>query len=151
MRRAAIGLAIALAVGSPLAASADDHSEVDPTTTDSELSLYYERGFLDGFGAAIADALELELEAIAAETERLITAAYREGLAAGRAETGRGREPNCWEDEVRVVVYSDPIGESVGASLVGLVGCVAADNLPVSGYRPEGDDPIYIDPGVGIR
>lgn len=43
-----------------------------------------------------------------------------------------GGGPTCWEDEVRVVVYDDPYG-AVG---VGTLGCVPADSLPVTGYRP---------------
>jgi len=39
--------------------------------------------------------------------------------------------PTCWEDEVVVMVVSDPYGD-----LEGTLGCVPADNLPVDGFRP---------------
>lgn len=42
--------------------------------------------------------------------------------------------PACWEDEVIVLVVQDPFRPDSG--LVGTVGCVPADNLPVSGFRP---------------
>lgn len=38
---------------------------------------------------------------------------------------------DCWEDEVVVLVVSDPY-DSTDATF----GCVPADNLPVSGNRP---------------
>lgn len=40
----------------------------------------------------------------------------------------------CFEDEVVVLVVSDPYQPTSG--LVGSFGCVPADNLPVSGGRP---------------
>ena len=39
--------------------------------------------------------------------------------------------PKCWEDEVIVQVVYDPYGD-----LEGTLGCVPADNLPVTGFRP---------------
>ncbi|KKL72941.1 hypothetical protein LCGC14_2079870 [marine sediment metagenome] len=39
--------------------------------------------------------------------------------------------PACWEDEVIVMVVEDPYGD-----LLGSLGCVPADNLPVDGFRP---------------
>ena len=53
------------------------------------------------------------------------------GLVAVSVLTGCGQGPQCWEDEVRVVVYEDPYGD-----LTGTLGCVPADNLPVDGFRP---------------
>jgi hypothetical protein len=39
--------------------------------------------------------------------------------------------PDCWEDEVVVQVVDDPYGD-----LEGTLGCVPADDLPTTGYRP---------------
>lgn len=41
--------------------------------------------------------------------------------------------PKCWEDEVIVLVIWDPYGDLDANNIVG---CVPADNLPVTGYRP---------------
>ena len=38
---------------------------------------------------------------------------------------------SCWEDEVVVMVVSDPWNATTAQ-----FGCVPADNLPVTGYRP---------------
>jgi hypothetical protein len=40
--------------------------------------------------------------------------------------------PVCWEDEVVVSVVRDPY-DLVG---IGTLGCVPADNLPTTGFRP---------------
>lgn len=41
--------------------------------------------------------------------------------------------PECWEDEVIVLVVWDPYGD---LDETDTLGCVPADNLPVTGYRP---------------
>lgn len=41
--------------------------------------------------------------------------------------------PKCWEDEVVVLVIWDPYGDLDENNTVG---CVPADNLPTTGYRP---------------
>lgn len=46
---------------------------------------------------------------------------------------GCTQPPICWEDEVRVIVYADDFGDG---SLIGMLGCVPADDLPYAGYRP---------------
>ncbi len=43
------------------------------------------------------------------------------------------QSPDCWEDEVVVLVIWDPYGDLDENNTVG---CVAADNLPVTGFRP---------------
>lgn len=50
--------------------------------------------------------------------------------------TGCNQPPACWEDEVRVIVYSESPLYGDDAVGVGTLGCVPADNLPVDGYRP---------------
>lgn len=47
--------------------------------------------------------------------------------------------PACWEDEAVVVIvdYVTPDGPYVVPEMVGTLGCVPLDNLPVTGYRPE--------------
>lgn len=46
--------------------------------------------------------------------------------------------PSCWEDEALVVIvdYVTPEGPYVVPELVGYLGCVPVDNLPVTGNRP---------------
>lgn len=39
---------------------------------------------------------------------------------------------DCWEDEVVVMVVSDPHDQAG----IGTFGCVPGDNLPVEGHRP---------------
>lgn len=41
---------------------------------------------------------------------------------------------SCWEDEIVVLIVSDPYNPTSG--LVGQFGCVPADNLPTTGNRP---------------
>jgi hypothetical protein len=40
----------------------------------------------------------------------------------------------CWEDEVVVIVVHDEYG-----TMEGTAGCVPADDLPTTGFRPEGN------------
>ena len=47
----------------------------------------------------------------------------------------------CWEDEVVVEVVHDPYDLTDTA-----YGCVAADNLPVVGFRPDGNESHVWDP-----
>lgn len=47
-------------------------------------------------------------------------------------EERRNAAPQCWEDEVVVMVIWDPYEQLDNFE----VGCVPADNLPVTGYRP---------------
>lgn len=39
--------------------------------------------------------------------------------------------PECYEDEIIVMVVEDPYGNRLGT-----LGCVPGDNLPVNGFRP---------------
>ncbi len=43
--------------------------------------------------------------------------------------------PRCWEDEVLVLVVVDPYN-----LVTEHYGCVPADNLPVTGFRPMSDN-----------
>lgn len=46
--------------------------------------------------------------------------------------------PDCWEDEVVVMVVHDPYGP-----MEGTLGCVPADDLPTNGYRPVNHERSY--------
>ena len=65
------------------------------------------------------------------QTGIIILALILGALLDGASGMGNEPVPECWEDEVLVLVVVDPYGlvdESYG--------CVPADNLPVTGYRP---------------
>lgn len=73
-------------------------------------------------------------EAIGPET----TARVNDAVAHYLADPDDQSIPPCWEDEALVVIvdYVTPEGPYVVPELVGYLGCVPVDNLPVTGNRP---------------